>query len=148
METIKIKFGDLWYGFNKEDNYFTKILRTKYIVQISDDPDYYFFTHPCNGNRDYLKYNCHRIFLGWENERADWNKCDYVLDSDFVPGNPNHKRFPIWATWNLQQFIKPQKKDKNLNSKKFCCMIVSNPHAKQRIDFFHKLSACKKVDSM
>ena len=147
MEIIKVNFGDFWEGFNKEDNYFTKILRRKYLVEIADDPDFYFFTHPCNGNRDYLKYNCHRIFLGWENERADWNICDYVLDSDFVPGNLHHKRYPIWAAWNMEALTKEKKLSEFSLDKKFCCMIVSNPHAKERIDFFHKLSRYKKVDS-
>ncbi len=147
METIKVNFGEFWADFNKEDNYFTKILRTKYLVEISEEPDYYFFTHSYNGKRDYLKYKCHRIFLGWENERADWNICDYVLDSDFVPGNPRHKRYPIWAGWNTDALTKTKNAEDFLKHKKFCCMLVSNPHAKERIAFFHQLSNYKKIDS-
>lgn len=147
METIKIKFGNLWPGFNTENNFITRILTKKFVVEISDDPDFYFFTHPYNGSRDYLKYKCHRIFLGWENERADWTMCDYVLDSDFISNNPRHKRYPIWASWNLQSLIKPNPVAEPIPGKKFCCMLVSNANAKERIDFFHKLSAYKKVDS-
>ena len=91
----KVNFGSFWPDFKKEDNYFTRILSFNYNVEISENPDLYFFTHPYNGIRDYLKYKCHRVFLGWENERADWNICDYVLDSDFVQNNPRHKR---WRT--------------------------------------------------
>ena len=29
----------------------------------------------------------------------------------------------------------------------FCNMVVSNPNAKKRIEFFHKLSQNKRVDS-
>ena len=119
MQTIKVNFGDFWPGFSKEENYFTNILRTKYIIELSDDPDFYFFTHPYNGKRDYLKYKCHRIFLGWENERADWNICDYVLDSDFVEGNPRHKRYPIWAGWNMAELTKPKQASHYLLDKKF-----------------------------
>ncbi len=147
MEIIKIKFGDLWNGFDKKDNFFTKVLSQKFKVEISDDPDFYFFSHPYNGKREYLKYNCHRIFLGWENERADWNMCDYVLDSDFVAHKPNHKRFPLWASWNTKILTNAKSKTGYLNKKKFCCMLVSNPHAKERIEFFKLLSKSKKVDS-
>lgn len=147
MQSIKINFGYFWPSFNNEDNYFTRILSNKYRVEISDDPELYFFTHPYNGKRDYLKYKCHRIFLGWENQRADWRICDYVLDSDFLPGNPRHKRFPIWAAWNLQKLIEPKNVEAFTNKKKFCCMLVSNAKAKERIQFFHELSKYKQVDS-
>lgn len=147
MQTLKINFGYFWPSFNNEDNYFTRILSEKYKIEISENPDFYFFTHPYNGKRDYLKYKCHRIFLGWENQRADWNICDYVLDSDFVSENPRHKRFPIWAAWNLQKLIEPEQRQAFANKKKFCCMLVSNANAKERIDFFHELCKYKKVDS-
>lgn len=108
METIKVNFGDFWPDFNKEDNYFTRVLSLKYKVEISDDPDFFFFTHSYNGKRDYLKYKCHRIFLGWENKRADWNICDYVLDSDSNDNNPRHKRWPIWAAWKPERLTQPK----------------------------------------
>lgn len=147
MQTLKINFGYFWPSFKNEDNYFTRILSQKYNLEISENPDLYFFTHPYNGKRDYLKYKCHRIFLGWENQRADWRICDYVLDSDFVPDNPRHKRFPIWAGWNLQKLIEPKTNEAFADKKKFCCMLVSNANAKERIDFFNELSKYKKVDS-
>jgi alpha(1,3/1,4) fucosyltransferase len=147
METVKVNFGYFWPDFNPADNYFTRILSLTYKVEISDDPDLYFFTHPYNGKHDYLRYKCHRVFLGWENVRADWSICDYVLDSDFVTGNPRHKRWPIWAAWDTHQLIEPKHAENFLMKKKFACMVVSNAHAKERIDFFHQLSKYKKVDS-
>ena len=147
METVKINFGYFWPDFNKEDNYFTRALAKNYKVEISDDPDLFFFTHSYNGQRDYLNYKCHRVFLGWENERADWTCCDYVLDSDFVPNNPRHKRWPIWAAWDTQQLVQPKRIEKFMAKKKFACMVVSNANAKERINFFHQLSNYKKVDS-
>lgn len=148
METLKINFGFFWEGFDKTDNYFTKPLSKLYNLEISDDPDLYFFTHSYyNGKRDYLKYNCHRVFLGWENLRADWTICDYVLDSDFYEDNPRHKRFPIWAGWDMKKICLPKDVQVYKEKKKFCCMLVSNPKAKERIEFFHKLSEYKKVDS-
>ncbi len=147
MQTIKVNFGYFWPDFNPEDNYFTKVLSRKYKVELSDDPDLYFFTHAYNNQRDYLKYKCHRVFLGWENVRADWNSCDYVLDSDFVPNNPRHKRWPIWAAWDNNKLLQPKNTDAFRAKTKFACMVVSNAQAKERIDFFHQMSKYKQVDS-
>ena len=104
MKTIKVNFGYFWPNFNNADNYFTQILSKKYNVVLSDQPDLYFFTHSYNNKHDYLKYKCHRVFLGWENERANWNISDYVLDSDFYD-NIRHKRWPIWAAWRPDKLI-------------------------------------------
>ena len=147
MQTLKINFGYFWPDFKNEDNYFTRILSKKYNLEISDNPNIYFFTHPYNGKHDYLKFKCHRVFLGWENARANWNICDYALDSDFYSGNTHHKRWPIWAAWHPETLTKPKQTDLFLGKKKFACMVVSNGNAKERIDFFHLLSKYKKVDS-
>jgi hypothetical protein len=85
--------------------------------------------------------------LGWENRRADRDICDYVLDSDFNPGNPRHFRFPIWASFGVHQFTAKKNVQAFMNKPKFCCMLVSNPKAKERIEFFNRLSEYKKVDS-
>lgn len=147
MESIKLNFGYFWPSFNKEDNYFTRVLSKKYRVEISDKPDLFIFTHAYNGKRDYLHNNCHRLFLGWENERADWNCSDYVIDSDFYENNPRHFRWPIWAAWRPEQLTVAKDMEAFRAKKKFACMVVSNPHAKERIDFFHQLSKYKQVDS-
>lgn len=147
MQTIKVNFGYFWPDFDPADNYFTRVLSKKYTVELSDDPDLYFFTHAYNGKRDYLHYKCHRVFLGWENARADWNCADYVLDSDFYSNNPRHKRWPIWAAWDTTKLIQPKNPEMFLQKKKFACMVVSNAKAKERIEFFHELSKYKQVDS-
>jgi hypothetical protein len=147
MQTIKVNFGYFWPDFDKADNYFTRALSTKYKVELSEDPDLFFFTHAYNGKRDYLDYKCHRVFLGWENVRADWNCCDYVLDSDFYANNPRHKRWPIWAAWDTTKLLRPKSPELFLQKKKFACMVVSNAKAKERIAFFHELSKYKQVDS-
>jgi hypothetical protein len=147
MHTIKVNFGYFWPDFNPADNFFTSVLSRKYKVELSDDPDLFFFTHAYNGRRDYLNYKCHRVFLGWENIRADWNCCDYVLDSDFYTNNPRHKRWPIWAAWNTALLTQPKQEEQFRNKKKFACMVVSNAKAKERIAFFHELSKYKQVDS-
>lgn len=149
METLKIKVSKYWQKFENIDNRFIDRLSKKYNVVLSEDPDFYFFTHSYYDNniKDYLDYNCHRIFFGYENHRADWNICDYVLDSDYYKNEPRHKRFPLWARFDLSKLLNPKDLNEFQSKKKFCCMVVSNPDSKERIDFFHKLSEYKKVDS-
>jgi hypothetical protein len=147
MARIKVNFGYFWPGFDPSDNFYTRVLSRKYTVEISDDPDLFIFTHPHNGKRNYLKYSCHRLFIGHENDRTDWNCADYVLDSDFYPDNHRHKRWPIWAAWNTQALTVPKDPALFRNKKKFSCMVVSNANAKERIAFFHELSKYKHVDS-
>lgn len=147
LKTIKLNFGFFWKEFDNNNNYFIRLLSKRYNVVISDDPDFYIFTHPYyNGKKDYLQYKCHRIFFGYENVRADWNICDYVFDSDYSD-NPRHKRYPLWSGYDIKKLTLPKDLKDFKQKKKFCCMLVSNPDAKERIEFFHKLSSYKKVDS-
>jgi len=39
---IKINFTDFWKGFDKENNYFVKLLSQLYDVRISEEPDFLF----------------------------------------------------------------------------------------------------------
>ncbi len=142
-----MKFDKFWDNFDEQDNFFTRILSKRYVVEISEDPDFYFFTHSYFGKENYLHYKCHRIFIGFENSRADWNICDYVLDSDVYSNNPRHKRFPLWAMWNLNYLKQELPVDILSQKTKFCCIVVSNGKAKERIEFFNQLSRYKKVDS-
>lgn len=43
-KTIKINFKFFWPGFDSENNFFSNILRKKYNVVISDNPDYLFYS--------------------------------------------------------------------------------------------------------
>ena len=65
MKKIKIKYVDFWPSLNPEDFIFTKLLRKHFEVEISDNPDYIFYS--LIGNKDYLNYDCVRIFYTGEN---------------------------------------------------------------------------------
>jgi len=43
-KTIKINFYNFWGGLDPKDNFFTNLLRKRYKVTISDDPDYVFYS--------------------------------------------------------------------------------------------------------
>ncbi len=159
MESIRINFIDFWPGFVKENNYFFTLLSKHYHVTISDDPEIIFYS---NYGKDYLNYNCIRIYFSGENIRPDFSGCDYAMSFDYID-RKNHYRLPLYVIYlGLQYFsgslakaagdlTKIQSIDEITamwrSKKKFCSMVVSNAHSKKRINFFHRLSKIKHVDS-
>lgn len=149
---IKLKFVDFWEGFIVRDNYFYDLLSQQYDIQLTDDPD--FIIYSCYG-REYLKYDCIRIFYSAENIRPDFTGCDYAISFDFID-SPRHYRLPLYALyiglWNQKENVFKVRSEEEIKSgwkskQGFCCMLVSNGNSKKRISFFHKLSKIKKVDS-
>ena len=147
-----INFTDFWEGFDKSDNFFYRLLSKNYDIQISEEPRFLFYS--CYG-KEYLNYKCIRIFYASENVRPNFLQCDYALSFDFVK-KVNHFRLPLYHIYidghryyeNLVRKITIAEAKKTWQKKtKFCCMLVSNPHAKERIEFFHALSNVRKVDS-
>ena len=146
-QIIKIDFADFWSHLDKTDNYFFNLLSEKYTVKISDNPDFLIFS--CYGTK-HLKYNCLKVFYNGENQRIDWNACDFAFGTDYIPNNKRYYRLPNWVLYdNPEKLILPKQNVESILSSKtgFCNMLVSNKHAKKRIDFFYKLSKYKKVDS-
>lgn len=144
---LDINFENFWPHFNKEENIFTNLLSKHYDVNISRDPQLLIFTNDYNNNRSYLKYKCHKLFISLENERTDFNSCDFAIDFDYLDKS-NHLRLPLWALWDLTVLGQSKNfKIEDIKSRKDCCMVVSNGNAKERISFFKKLSEHIQVDS-
>lgn len=145
---IKLAFSDFWKGFEPTNNWFYHFLNRHFEIELSDDPD--FLIYSCYGHR-YLSYNCIRIFYTAENRRPDFLACDYALSFDFKERS-NHYRLPLYGIWDglhveALTSSKPSAETFLSQKKKFCCMVVSNAQAHKRIDFFHRLSEYKQVDS-
>lgn len=150
---IKINFTDFWEGFNKKNNFFYNLLTFRYVVEISDTPDFLFYS--CYGSK-YLNYKCTRIFYASENIRPDFLRCDYAISFDYIKRN-NHFRLPLYHLYIVdgknyyERLTKKITREEAANlwkqKTKFCCMLVSNPNSKERINFFNALSKIKKVDS-
>jgi alpha(1,3/1,4) fucosyltransferase len=147
---IKINFTDFWRrNFDKNNNFFTKILETKYDILISDNPDYLF--HSCFG-KDFLNYDCVRIFYTGENwGKPNFNLSDYALGFDYLSLDDRYLRFPHYFLYPEDYMLA---KNKHLITEKaieekvsFCNFIYSNPQPYARKLFFDLLSNYKKVDS-
>ena len=152
MQILKIKFTDFWHGFDPENNYFFRLLSKSFYVEITDTPDILIYS--CYG-KDYLRYECLRVFYTAENLRPDFSGCDFAISFDYNC-RPNHYRLPLYALYIEQANALPglmaqlAREDATAawrQKDKFCCMVVSNENSKKRLDFFKKLYAYKKVDS-
>lgn len=151
--TIRVNFEDFWAGFDKNNNYFYNLLIQKYIVLIDEEnPEILFYSR---FGIKYLKYECKRVLYLGENIRPDLTACDLAFTYDFN-SNKRHFRLPLYSLYiealnitnKLERKIFREEAEYIWKSKtKFCCMVVSNPDCKERIDFYHNLSKVKHVDS-
>lgn len=146
---IKLKFTDFWVNYNKaENNIFYEMLSKIYDLELSEEPEILFYS--CYGN-EHIKYKCKKIFYSAENQRPNFKYCDFAITFDFLV-DPRHFRFPLFGLYcNPDELIWNENKAISLNDwklkSKFCCIVVSNPNAVERIEFYHELSKYKKVDS-
>lgn len=77
--TIRIGFADFWPGFDPQDNFFTRLLRRRYPLEITDRPDFLVYSW---FGRSHLAHDCVRIYYTGENDRPDFNVCDYAFSFD------------------------------------------------------------------
>lgn len=148
MKKINVKFVDFFSGFDQTYNGIYILLSKFFKLEISDEPD--FIIYSCWG-QNHLNYSCTKIFLTLENVRPNFFLADFAVGFDFID-RPNYLRLPLYVFWkdyNHHDLLYPKFNtiiEENKKSK-FCCFVVSNPIATERIDFFNKLSLYKKIDS-
>jgi hypothetical protein len=144
MRKIKINFSDFWGGFDKLDNYFYNLLKEEFSIEISENPDFLFFS--VFGNK-HLGYKCKKIFYTGENVAPNLNYCDYSFSFDYLEDDRNY-RLPNYLLYSgYYELQKPKIIDYNLANRKFCNFIVSNGSCQERNNFYNELSKYKKVDS-
>lgn len=150
METLKIKFLDFWGGFNYTDNFITDILKKKYILEFSDQPDYIF----CSVfGRECLKYDAVRICFTGENVHTDFNIYDYGIGFDWFDAGDRYLRFPLYALYK-DDFMKVAMKHEKVDSdffrlhNRFCNFVYSNASnvMPQREELLNILNEYKIVD--
>lgn len=141
---IKIDFSDFWGGFDKTDNYFYNLLKEEFDVEISNRPDYLFFS--LFGNQ-HQNYNCKKIFYTGENIAPPLGYCDWSFSFDYMDDKRNY-RLPHYLLYDGYYELEKKKViDEQLANRKFCNFVASNGNCKERNDFVNELSKYKKVDS-
>ena len=153
---IRLGFAGFWDSFDPRDNFLTRLLETRWRIDLVDEPD--FLIHSCigRGRHDHRRFDCVRIFYTGENVAPDWLSTDWAFTFEYTD-HPRHFRLPHWPF-----YIDPPRLVKGLSASggpptdveailaerpRFCGFVVSNPLCKTRNDFFRRLSKYKRVDS-
>ncbi|MBV4357842.1 glycosyltransferase family 10 domain-containing protein [Pinibacter aurantiacus] len=147
---VRLYFADFWPGFNVEDNFFVQLLSPHYNL-IIDPVSPEFLIYGVYSSTFTKFKNAVKIFFTAENVRPNLSVCDYALTFDIL-SDKRHLRLPLYSlytsVWGVDALLKPKNIDEIVSQKtKFCNMVVSNPHAKERLDFFKILGDLKRVDS-
>lgn len=143
---IRIAACNFWPTYHTDLCPILNLLRTRYDVEISDQPDYLLYS--VFGEQHY-RYRCPRIFFSGEPIGPNWNECDFAFTS-FALDDPRHHRLPLfWLNGDMRALLKPEQDvEQILRSKtKFCNFVVSNPKCEARNRFFELLSQYNRVDS-
>ena len=147
---IRLGFAGFWESFDPRDNFFTRLLRRRYTLELGDDPDFLIFSYVGRRRREYRRYDCVRIFYTGENIAADWSACDWAFTFEHSP-HPRHFRLPHWPFYvDPERLVKRPDHDPAAvlaGKRGFCAFVVSNPLCPVRNAFFHRLRRYKPVDS-
>lgn len=145
---IRIKFVDFWDDFIPENNLFYQILAERYDVELSDEPEYLFYSV---FGEEYLRYDCIKIFYTGENQCPDFNLCDYALGFEHLALGDRYFRLPICYLNRYQKDFRlmQEKHLKPIPEKTgFCSFVYSNDRASEvREKFFNQLSDYKTISS-
>ena len=147
---IRIDFCDYAPGYPKTNNFFYNLLRQRFNVEVTDQPDFLIYTKP--ESHLHRVHNCVKIYFGIESFMPDWSECDYAMTCHYLD-DPRHLRLPYYALYGEARVLNTQGEDpeKTLRAKtRFCGFVVSNAGSRKtqkRIEFFQKLSRYKQVDS-
>lgn len=143
MKKITIDFVDFWSGFNKKNNFIYNMLKKKYNVEISKNPDYVF----CSlFGKKHIKYKkAIKILLIGENIAPDFNLYDYAIGFYDIKFDDRYLKYNILFDEKIvEQALNREAKVKE----KFCAFVYSNGKLSNiRKYIFEKLSEYKKVDS-
>lgn len=144
MKKIKINFSDFWPGFDKTNNYFYNLLKEQFEVEISNQPEYLFFS--VFGNQHFNYHNCVKIFYTGENIAPKLGYCDYSFSFDYIDDSRNY-RLPHYLLYDgYYELARPKVIDESMANRKFCNFVASNGACQERNLFVEQLSKYKKVD--
>ena len=126
------------------------ILKKRFNVELHSQPDFLFYCDP--NQHVHRLHNCIRIFFTVESMLPDWRECDYALTCRYLD-EPRHLRLPLYVVAaNPEELLrKGEDWEAILAAKKhFCAFVIgkADPRKREkRVEFFHRLSRYKKVDS-
>ena len=146
---IKIKFVDFYDNFCAENFFLYRILKERYEVVLSDNPDYVFFSVFGNEHLNYT--DSILIFWTGENQCPDFNECDYAIGFEHLSFGDRYMRYPLYLIYKDYPALTTKHRiDKDILSHKslFCSFVYSNTNASPlRKKFYDLLSTYKTISS-
>jgi len=150
-KTVRINFIGFYQTFNKEENIFTYILRQKYNVEISQNPDYIFYSN-FQQPFEYTKFDGIRIYYTLDLLSPDFTAYDYVITYDNCNFGDRYFRLPdyyfdYYKNLNRKQLSEDEAEDVMKNKKYFCNFIQSHKSLNgERENILNVLSNYKRVE--
>jgi hypothetical protein len=148
---IRLGFAGFWDTFDPRENFLTRLLETRWEIELTDRPD--FLIHSCigRGRHAHRHYDCVRIFYTGENVWPDWWSTDWAFTFEHSD-HPRHFRLPHWPFYVApERLLKPPEPSDIetllATKQRFCGFVVSNPKCWARNEFFRRLSRYNRVDS-
>lgn len=157
-KSIKVKYVDDNGWVFSSGTLIHSILNKNYNIELSEEPEYLFFSDRSHDNLDYE--DCIKIFYTEENCEPDFNLCDYAISFQNINYGDRHITIPNWIALGkhreYDKAIENMKNKHNIDRNKFldsktdfCSFVYSHGTGDpMREDFFKKLcSEYKKVNS-
>ncbi len=147
---VRLDFCDFWPGFLKTRNFFYDLLSERFDIQICDQPDFLIYADP--GQHVHRIHDCVKIYVSVESFEPDFKACDYAFTCREL-NDPRNLRLPFYVLNTNPQSLRKTGEElagKMAGREKFCSFVVSNAKrakTQKRVQFFHRLSKYKKVDS-
>jgi len=147
---IKIKFLGFWAGFDEENNFFTKVLKEKYNVIISDSPDY-IFCSVLGEPYEECSYEGVRIHFNGENYIPDFNIHDYGISYSNLTLEDRHLQYPLYLVAEKPLLLASEKHlnidSKILDERPYFCNFIYGVSRDYRDKAFDVFSQYKPVMS-
>lgn len=148
----KVNFYGFFDDFNKSDNFILDAIRKNGEVEISEHPDYVFFS--VFDNEYLLHTNAVRIFFTGENVAPNFQLCDYAIGFERMDFGDRYLRFPFYYGMPSYQkdLWRAQQKHLCVESadfdRKFCSFVYSNSDTDgARKKLFDELNRYHHVDA-
>ena len=96
MKELKVKMVDWYEGFNPENDGIIKLLKKKYNVVFSENPDYVIGSvYGETMSKNALKYDAVRVFWTGESVCPNFNFYDYAIGFDELTFGDRYFRMPL-----------------------------------------------------
>lgn len=153
MKKIKIAFCDMPNEFDINNNFIVDTLKERYEVELSDDPDFVFYS--VFSIKHFMYRNCVKIFLSGEPIVPNFNDCDYAIGYIYMDFGDRYLRVANMLATSIGAGTSPaiQIRDKvtpEMADRRFCNFIYSNATkgngAVLRMEFCKELMKYKHID--